>query len=495
MELKRILVGVKYEHIEVVKDWLTKHYAGQGVVVDVVSSVPEVFRALENSTYNALIVQEHISVQRTFNIQDFDRLTDEYTSLVIVPLLSDDQRGSGFVKKLYGMGIYSALFGEVGLEDAVKLISEPRGKQTARAIYGIAAGTKEGDFGSTSTSGLTAEGIKNLAKKMNDMTDDVALTEYFTDLCSAYDDSEIRMIIASLSEHSINILDGNETFGKYYKKEEARVEVKEQVVVKKVTEVKVVTNVPEDYKKVIGVLGFEKGVGVTTLAVKMARYYAAKGLKVALIDLDKEYYDCFNRLDLQNAGKNMALMTEEGFKDFERIGEQVGMTTVYSDFHRNVFKEIDDNAVLKLIQFAKKQNQVVIVDIDASVQIDMRRKVNDLMDETVLVVEQDFGAIERLSMHLNLYSMSHLDYAINRFNEGIFSLSEKNIGNVLFNEGVEFNRSFKLPYDEAIRVEQAKRNTLYKDKAERTYDLAVANLCDYYYMAKKKKGLFSWLKN
>ena len=139
-----------------------------------------------------------------FIFEKMDNISDEATNqsgndIPIILICSDRRtKGTSFLVKIFGIGIYNALLGtERSMEQVCKLINKPRVKKEAKMYYKIDSDdvnyTKESD---KEVSELEIQNINTHFKKLGKNTDKFA--ESFDNIASQYTDDQLRIIVNCL---------------------------------------------------------------------------------------------------------------------------------------------------------------------------------------------------------------------------------------------------------------------------------------------------------
>ena len=166
----------------------------------------------KDKTYDRIIISEDLEPFANNNYDTIDKFVFEKLDSISdeahdmngneIPLLlictERRQKGSNFLVKLFGLGIYNALLGQDrSMEQVCKLISRPRGKKEAKMYYKI--DSDEVSYRSENENEVSELEIQNILthfKKLGKSTE--RYTESFNNIAAQYTDEQLKIIINCL---------------------------------------------------------------------------------------------------------------------------------------------------------------------------------------------------------------------------------------------------------------------------------------------------------
>ena len=157
--------------------------------------ISEDLEAFSNNNYDAI---------DKFIFEKLDEISDEAQDIdgnetSIILICSDRHtKGSPFLVKLFGIGIYNALLGrEKSFEQVCKLINKPRVKKEAKAYYQIDSDdVNYSNRSSEEVSELEIQNILTHFKKLGKNTDKFA--DSFNNIAAQYTDAQLKIIVNCL---------------------------------------------------------------------------------------------------------------------------------------------------------------------------------------------------------------------------------------------------------------------------------------------------------
>ena len=262
------------------------------------------------------------------------------------------------------------------------------------------------------------------------------------------------------------------------------------------TQIESVYQIPNDYKKTIVVMSPES-CGKTTIAVNMAWYYARRGIKTTLIDTDLKKKDIYYHFPIESAE---CLSKVSQTEDVTRLGMAVDKNLKVYTEHKDVQVNLELYDLVKLITASKRVSQVVIVDLDYSLDQEMIKNVLEIADNILVVVDQKVTTLNRVPEELYTFrnQLQTIDLVVNRF-YNIRHLEKERVAE--FFRGIEIynGKTFDIKTNRVFTVSDDAKSVL-QGLAERTPSIEIRDnilepdiqdMCDYYYMGeKKKRGLF-----
>ena len=157
--------------------------------------ISEDLEPFSNNNYDAI---DKFIFDKLDNISDEAQDIDGNDTAIVLICSDRRTKGSSFLVKIFGIGIYNALLGtERSMEQVCKLINKPRVKNEAKMYYKIDSDdvnySKEND---KEVSELEIQNINTHFKKLGKNTDKFA--ESFANIASQYTDDQLRIIVNCL---------------------------------------------------------------------------------------------------------------------------------------------------------------------------------------------------------------------------------------------------------------------------------------------------------
>ncbi len=166
----------------------------------------------KDKTYDRIVISEDLEPFANNNYDTIDKFVFEKLDSISdeahdmngneIPLLlictERRQKGSNFLVKLFGLGIYNALLGQDrSMEQVCKLISRPRGKKEAKMYYKI--DSDDVSYRAENENEVSELEIQNILthfKKLGKSTE--RYTESFNNIAAQYTDEQLKIIINCL---------------------------------------------------------------------------------------------------------------------------------------------------------------------------------------------------------------------------------------------------------------------------------------------------------
>jgi len=157
--------------------------------------ISEDLEPFSNNNYDAI---DKFIFEKLDNISDEAQDIDGNETSIILICTDRHTKGSSFLVKLFGIGIYNALLGsERSMEQVCKLINKPRVKKEAKIYYKIdAEDVNYSNKNEKEVSELEIQNILTHFKKLGKNTDKFA--ESFNSIASQYTDEQLKIIINCL---------------------------------------------------------------------------------------------------------------------------------------------------------------------------------------------------------------------------------------------------------------------------------------------------------
>ncbi len=417
---------------------------------------------LASGGYDRAVLLEELEKFPTTNyaqIDDYlfkniDNMTDVFDAKSIVYIASDRRKhGDEFLSKLFNLGMYTVLTGQDRTKGKVcEAIHTPLFKKDVKKYYEDVVG--ENVYKSAEVSEIEIQRIISYYKNQNGNTD--KYNEIFDRISTQYTNEQLRVICNFLpadvkqylsmnSEKFKNImmLPDNVTVqtvqpqaSEYKPKEilknsqdanaiqiKKEPEIVEKIVVQKVPQQQVVTQVvekevvrnvyevPKDYKKTVCFVGAPK-VGTTFCINAIGTYLARNKVKTAIVDLTKKR-DTYTIYTYDNEGKRH--IAAESLKYASNgLNEPLiyDKLSIYTGMPGEDRKTYNASAAMETIS---SNNNAILVDTDFTTPIDYFR----ICQEIYVVQDMDILNINQLTMFLrNLkskgVSMNKLRVIINK---------------------------------------------------------------------------------
>ena len=157
--------------------------------------ISEDLESFSNNNYDAI---DKFIFEKLDDISDEAQDIDGNETSIILICTDRHTKGSSFLVKLFGIGIYNALLGsERSMEQVCKLINKPRVKKEAKMYYKIDA--DEVNYANKSSEEVSELEIQNILthfKKLGRNTNKFA--DSFNNIASQYTDDQLKIIINCL---------------------------------------------------------------------------------------------------------------------------------------------------------------------------------------------------------------------------------------------------------------------------------------------------------
>ncbi|WP_113675857.1 hypothetical protein [Vallitalea guaymasensis] len=508
MKKEKILLGLPENNsLDKICDMITEIFLSRGMDVEITRKYSKlgILQFLEkNSEYRTLITQEHLEMSRPYDVKELDELTDKFSNLNIIIIISDEHYKTSFMQQLFNLNIYNAVFDkDAYIENLVNLAVTKRSKLNTKCYYGI---DTSNDIKQESVNYLVSQDqldsiISYLSK--SDIEDLYSNYEY---IISKYDDKQNVYICSKLTDELKEKLKDNHNFKKYdvlvdnkkiklkphksSKSKESTKKEQQKDIIKFIREVEVAssdTKSDSDRKKLVfGILGVEKGVGATNVSVNLSYTLAKKKINTSIIDLDLKDRDIYYHFNKNYEG---CLSKLNQTKDFNNIGQIVGDNLVcFSEYWKQDL-QIDKNNILNLISYAKRKYEATILDININtLPEETVRAILQQCDKILIVLDQQSNILDRVASNLNLYQayIGPADLVINKY-DNIKYFTEKYIMNYFKQENffIEIGYCFTIANDNRMIKALATREQAVELSQELKKDFN--KIAETYYTSKKKK--------
>lgn len=97
-----------------------------------------ILKALKEEEYDVLIISDFLEKDSLIESSFIDKITDNFNRTRIIMLLDDKRKASSFVKSIFSMGCYDAIFkSDFNYNTLLPLMVNPRSKKDAKEYYAI----------------------------------------------------------------------------------------------------------------------------------------------------------------------------------------------------------------------------------------------------------------------------------------------------------------------------------------------------------------------
>lgn len=374
--MKRVLFGLNQNSNKEVENKIKEKYiktVGDSFEFDSEYYLAGIWRALSEKEYDTLILKEDLEGS-SVTIEYLDDLTDKYPNLEIIFIINDEHERDTYVKQLFNLGIYNILYKEdLKLSNIIELMQKPRGKMDAKIyldIDEIESISKNSDMETINDRELEVI-LLNLKSATVEN-----ISSMFDEIANSYNDKQMLFLITILPKDIKDKLSKscNENFDKYYKRwlllDDKYLEIESQQTketIKTITKIEkeYIHSIPADYNKIVAFVG-DRQVGTTTVIDFVAKVFAKKGKRVAVLDLTSNktlyYMKCWGdttisnkekrSLEYLNKGESHPIVVEENYKLFTQI-----------ETNDNDNKDYDFD-FFQVIEQIRYDNDIILIDMD-----------------------------------------------------------------------------------------------------------------------------------
>ena len=398
---------------------------------------------LSTGDYERAVLLEELEKFPTTNyaqIDDYlfkniDNMTDVYDAKSIVYIASDRRKhGDEFLSKLFNLGLYTVLTGQDRTKGKVcEAIHSPLYKKDVKKYYENVVG--ENVYKSAEVSEIEIQRIISYYKNQNGNTD--KYNEIFDRISTQYTNEQLRVVCnflpADVKQYlsmnsekfkSVMMLPDNFSYqttepqaGEYKPKEilnntnnanaiqiKKEPEIVEKIVVQKVPQQQVVTQVvekevvrnvyevPKDYKKTVCFVGAPK-TGTTFCINAIATYLSRNKIKTAIVDLTKKR-DTYTMYTYDNEGKrNIAAESLKYASNGLNEPLIYDKLSIYTGMPGEDRKSYNSSTALETIS---QHNNAILIDTDFTTPIDYFRHAQEIY----VVQDMDILNINQITMFL-----------------------------------------------------------------------------------------------
>ena len=337
-----------------------------------------IWRALSEKKYDILIFKEDLEGS-SVKIQYLDDITDKYPSLKIIFIINDEHERDNYVKQLFNLGLYNILYKEdLKLSNIIELMQRPRGKMDAKIyldIDEIESISKDSNMETINDRELEVILLNLKSASIED------ISSMFDEMATSYNDKQMLFLITILPKDIKDKLSksGCESFDKFYKRWlilddrysefESKQSKEEGTRTKTITKVEkeYIHSIPSDYNKIVAFVG-DRQVGTTTVVDFVAKAFAKKGKKVAILDLTSNktiyYMKCWGDTSLTNKEKRSFEYLNKGESHPIVVGENYKLFTQIEGKANESEEQTCDFDFFQTIEQIRYDNDIILIDMD-----------------------------------------------------------------------------------------------------------------------------------
>lgn len=341
-------------------------------------------KALDEDNYDVLVLREDLEINQKVTFDYLDEITDRFPELRIILLIENEHQKDNYVKKLFSIGVYNMLYkNDTTFENVAELIGKGRNKFEAKIYLDLdeVENIKEQDI----LEEIPENELEKIFFNINQAQDNEGLIFIFNELNRQYKTPQLYFLFSLLTEETIDkfkeakIESFDKLYGKYCerikgyeKKSEDEAERKINFGIPKISinlpkgkdthegkEEKIIYHIPSDYNKILAFVGNRK-VGTTTIVDLVAREFATKGKRVAVLDLTSNhtlfYLNCWANEDIGEEEKDSLGFINKG------INRPVYVADNYKLF--TTFKKVEKLDYFNILEQLRYDNDIVLLDID-----------------------------------------------------------------------------------------------------------------------------------
>ncbi|MCT4611770.1 MAG: hypothetical protein N4A47_00205 [Clostridia bacterium] len=275
--------------------------------------------------------------------------------------------------------------------------------------------------------------------------------------------------------------------------EEKQKKLEETRIMREIEQEKVY-KVPTDYTKVFAVLSPES-TGKTTIAVNLANEFSKANISTVLIDTDFENKDIFFHFNKDYVGCMSNIGDHSRIMDY---GQDINENLKVFSEHKDKDVEITKYDLVKLVTTAKKESQVVIIDIGKHLDTDYVNDILEIADNTLIVVDQRVNIMNRLPQKLFKYSKylnNNVDVIINKY-EDLKFLNSKTIKNFFGDIEIDEYATFDIPVTNVFTVSEDNKSILEgliarepaTDQTDNKVIEDIKKIMNFYYMPQEEES-------
>lgn len=256
----------------------------------------------QNSDIDVLLISEYLEELYPFQEKDFERILDEHEHIKIIPILTESEKGSLYITKLFHLGIYEGVFQEdASIETIAHLILEGRTRKNAKLYYQI----KEEEAANT---GANVESCIFYIENAASSEEIIQQAQYVRKRVTL---REFDIILGQLEEETLDVLEKSEEFASFFGSSAMERKKLEMEMAKDSNKKRSFPKLTDSLLKLrrfenqattlekeqcvkqqvnikIGVTGLEHGIGVTHQAIVIAQLLANRNYRVAYLQKEEK---------------------------------------------------------------------------------------------------------------------------------------------------------------------------------------------------------------
>lgn len=494
-----------------------------------------IMKSLEENKFDILIIDENF--ENGVELEFIDKLTYKYSNLRIIMRIDDKKRGSIEIKRIFSRAFYDCIFNsDFTLQKVAELIKNPRNKKGAKDYYGIEDSDEvEIEYENNNLMKIPADELKEVLNSLNKANKenikelfDIAINKYtfqqITYLISILRCNPNSKVISLLKECECDIEPYEKSLDKELNKNDnPKVKIKEvEKVVEKVVEVERVVEVekevikkeyvdrevvkevyktPEDYKKIIAVIGADRKVGATTLIEIMANKFVEDKRTVSILDFS-ENQNLFERhiFNLEEEYREEPL--NHLFNGMDKPYKISGKCLLYTSSPKEDGNSFDSKQMTRAIDITKINSDIILIDL----KLKDLANIYHLLDKILVIISQDLisakyftNELYKLTNELYLSSLENkLQFVVNNYRADSKILTNKELVecysykindylNTKSNVQIINNKKYplKVNYLNDITLEIYRGNTIINYDDEE-FEKDIYELCNSVYPLSKK---------
>lgn len=121
-----------------------------------------------DDSIDVVLVSEYLAMNSPYTVSDLSFLDEVNEHVRIIPIISDERKGTSYVSGLFSEAIYNAVFeSDAGWKEVAHLIAQGRTKKEARAYYGIRGMADMGAVAGEGLEDIVAPSLKHVMESAN----------------------------------------------------------------------------------------------------------------------------------------------------------------------------------------------------------------------------------------------------------------------------------------------------------------------------------------
>ena len=205
------MVGFSDDQTKVIVENLKNACPGLEEVVFAYNKISVLKKCQSDPSIDAVLISEYLEMERPYTPLEIDTIDEVRDELIVVPLISDEHKGTDYVKQLHAAAVYCGVFEKDAEFDYVgKVLLHGRGKKDARSYYNIGESISP-SLDKTVDPKKINSGVSYIAQ--GDLNDAVKRAIYIRD---TYPVEETRLVFEKLPEGVLSILKGTEELKDFF---------------------------------------------------------------------------------------------------------------------------------------------------------------------------------------------------------------------------------------------------------------------------------------